>query len=867
VSYEFPPKGGTQSQHVAALAGGLARRGWAVQVLTVADPPTFLLDAGLLADLPAGVVVHRAWSAEPTRALQWLRRRGFRAPAKAGADAGPAGAEEGAGSRGYTALPRWAIRGVQAFFVPDEKIGWSPFAQALAGRVAARAPFLAVVSVGPPFSSHAVARSIARRSAVPWLADLRDPIVGGYFFKPLTPINAWLLERFERGVVQGAAGLLAATGGIRDGIVARHPEAAGRVRVVPNGFDPAAFRRAMRRAGAGRPGGSASTSVEAAATGDVAPVPHEGFVVAYVGTFQGTIRPDVFLAAVSRLALQDPAGFGADVRVRFVGARDGETDAAVRVSGLEGVVERTGFVTHDEAIAAMLAADALLLVIGPEPEGLQILTSKLPEYFAAGRPVLALVPPDGAAAESVLRSGNGAVVRPDDVEGTVAALATLYADWRAGRRSTTSPAVVAEFDREVLLDGLDAQLCALVGSSSAGREQRLASAGREPLKALLVVSSSSTSGGGEKHVLDLLRRLPERGVEPVLACPRGGDLPARARELGVAVEPLEIASSLRPAQLAALARILRVHRPDIVHAHGSRAALFARLADCHAVSRCVYTLHGIHVAQAGSPVRRRALLCVERVLRARTARFVAVCASDAAKGARLGVLTAEKTEVVHNGVESPTPADGTSFLDESGAVLGHGEDEHLLVLSVGRLHEQKDHDTLLRAWKLVHAHAPDARLALVGDGPLRRDVLEAIRREGLESSVALLPPRPDIAPAYAAADVFVLSSRWEGLPLVVLEAMAYGLPVVATRVDGVPEAVADGYNGLLVPPGDPRALAGAIVRDLSDRDARIRMGAAGRERVEREFTLGRMVDGVAAVYREVAGSGHRRRPERRPTVL
>lgn len=478
VSYEFPPKGGTQSQHVVALADGLARNGWDVDVLTVADPPAPMIDARPLERLARNVTVHAAWSAEPTRVVQWvghLRTRtvacGVRRATAVGAEQPPDAAAE-TRTRGYTGLPRWAIRAVQALFVPDEKIGWSPFAQALASRLHRRAPFAAVVSSGPPFSAHSIARCVARRYSVPWLADLRDPIVGGYFFKPLTPVNAWLMERFERRVLKGASAVIVSTQGIRQGIVARHPDVAARVRVVPNGFDVAAFRHARRLADGA---GAASASA-----GAFPPLPHEGFVVSYVGTFQANIRPDAFLAAVARLRAGDPDGFGAQVRVRFVGPRDADTEAAVSAAALDDVVERTGFVAHEQAVEAMLVADVLLLVIGPEPESRQILTSKLPEYFAAGRPVLALVPPDGVAADFVRRAGNGAVVQSEDIDGAARALAAMYADWQSGRRRGPAPEVVEEFDRTTLMAELDVQLCALTGCAPQRTPSESPAAGGDP---------------------------------------------------------------------------------------------------------------------------------------------------------------------------------------------------------------------------------------------------------------------------------------------------------------------------------------------------------------------------------------------------
>ncbi|HSQ22750.1 MAG TPA: glycosyltransferase family 4 protein, partial [Coriobacteriia bacterium] len=239
----------------------------------------------------------------------------------------------------------------------------------------------------------------------------------------------------------------------------------------------------------------------------------------------------------------------------------------------------------------------------------------------------------------------------------------------------------------------------------------------------------------------------------------------------------------------------------------------------------------------------------ERGLRSRTARFVTVCEADKRKGARLGVLAGRLTTTVYNGIATPSawPAPG-EFRSELG--LSEGVP---LGLSIGRFHEQKDQATLLRAWSLVRDRLPDAVLALIGAGELEDEVHALAASLGLAESFRLLAPRTDLAPAYADADVFVLSSRWEGLPYVVLEAMSFGLPVVSTRVDGIPEAVTDGESGLLVPPGDPESLASAIVGLLGDPDVRARMGAAGEAAVRERFGLERMADELVAVYRSVAG--------------
>jgi glycosyltransferase involved in cell wall biosynthesis len=364
---------------------------------------------------------------------------------------------------------------------------------------------------------------------------------------------------------------------------------------------------------------------------------------------------------------------------------------------------------------------------------------------------------------------------------------------------------------------------------------------------LLVAAATSTTGGGEKHVADLLEAFSGR-LELGLACPPGGDLATHAARLGVRTFQAPIASGFSAAHVRALRAALLAEPWDVVHAHGSRAAAFARLADARARRRVVYHLHGVHVDRAGTAARRNVLVAVERTLRARTARFVAVCSADASRAARLGVAAPQRTVVVPNGVDvPPVPATRGRFRAEIGAAP-----QAPLVLCVGRFHAQKDHATLLEAWRIVARARPDAVLALVGAGELEAHLREHAASTGVGASVRFVAPRRDLGDAYADADIFALSSRWEGLPYTVLEAMAHGLPVVSTAVDGVPEAVADGKTGLLVRPQDPAALAAALAALLAEPARGLAFGAAGRARIAAHFSRATMIERILAVYEDVA---------------
>lgn len=370
----------------------------------------------------------------------------------------------------------------------------------------------------------------------------------------------------------------------------------------------------------------------------------------------------------------------------------------------------------------------------------------------------------------------------------------------------------------------------------------------DALRILLMAAATSTTGGGEHHVADLLRRLPAQGFEVSLLCPPGGDLTRLAESLGIRVENAPVGQGFPVAGVRAVRSIVALLRPHVVHAHGSRAAFYARVGDSSAGRRCVYTLHGIEAGLQDPPLVRARRLGVGRILRSRTARFVCVCEADCQKGATLGLLDSDRALAIHNGVRMPDPVEAGAFRGE----LGIGE-KAPLILSVGQLREQKDQHTLIEAWARVSARFPSAVLALIGSGPLESKLRDLVNDRSVARTLRFVAPRSDLRPAYTDADMFVLSSRWEGLPYVVLEAMSHGLPVISTAVDGIPEAVIDRRTGLLVPPADPRVLAEALMWAISEPDKAARLGAAGRARVEAQFGLDGMLDKVDALYHEVAG--------------
>jgi glycosyltransferase involved in cell wall biosynthesis len=334
-------------------------------------------------------------------------------------------------------------------------------------------------------------------------------------------------------------------------------------------------------------------------------------------------------------------------------------------------------------------------------------------------------------------------------------------------------------------------------------------------------------GGAQSYVAALLPALT-RDFDVTVAAHGSGPLREAAAANGVRFLPLaSVRRAISPlrdlAGLVELVRLLRRERPDILHANSSKAGILGRLAA--ALTRVpirIFTVHG-WAFSAHSGLASRLYLWADRLMSPLTT--VTICVSDysRAKGLEARTCTAERTVVIPNAVEIPpaTPA---------------GRDRNPPVLvAVGRLKAPKDFLTLVRALALLRPGF--GRALIVGEGPDRPELEAEIQRLEIGDRVHLLGERRDVLELLADADLFVLSSASEGMPVSVLEAMAAGLPVVGSRVGGVPELVVEGETGLLVEPGDPDELAAAIDRLLDDPQLRRRLGEAGRARAQGRFAL------------------------------
>jgi glycosyltransferase involved in cell wall biosynthesis len=346
--------------------------------------------------------------------------------------------------------------------------------------------------------------------------------------------------------------------------------------------------------------------------------------------------------------------------------------------------------------------------------------------------------------------------------------------------------------------------------------------------------------GGARQVAYLIEGLAELGVDNVLLCARGSAI-GRLR-LPAEIVELPLAGDLDFGQIKRLARELRTFEPDLLHVHSRRGA------DLYG---------GLAARRAGVPaVLTRRVASLEPRLWARLKfrayrRIIAIStAVEAELVGRFGVDPAIVTRIP-SAVDTQRfrPRDARAALN---ATLGLPTDA-VAVACVAQLIPRKGHDALLRAFAALAPRNPALYLVCFGRGPLETALARRIDSLGLGSRVRLAGFRGDLAELLPGCALLVHPAEREGLGVAVLEGLAAGVPVVAARAGGIPDAIDDGVTGLLIPPGDDAALARAIERVLADRSLSERLSAAGRARVEDAFSIARMSRATLGVYGEVIG--------------
>jgi len=347
--------------------------------------------------------------------------------------------------------------------------------------------------------------------------------------------------------------------------------------------------------------------------------------------------------------------------------------------------------------------------------------------------------------------------------------------------------------------------------------------------------------GGPAQVVYLVSGLVKRGHEARLICPEGSGIHEQALAAGLPVIPIRFRTELDPTVFFKIYRAIRRFDPQVVHLHSRRGADFwgglaARACRVKAV---------ILSRRVDYPVRRDPF----SVLKYGCLCDKIITVSNAIKKVLIaGKVSPEKIVCVHSVVDPDA-----YNVRQNGNVreeLGIPEDAPLIGI-VAQLIERKGHKYLFDALPAILSKFPNTKVLVLGRGPLEARLRQQVVDLGVSESVIFAGFRKDIPILLSELDILVHPALMEGLGVAILQAMASGIPVIATPVGGIPEAVIDGVTGLLVPPRNSEALGTAVLRLLSSPDIRMAMGQEGKRAVQERFSLDSMVEGTLKVYREV----------------
>jgi glycosyltransferase involved in cell wall biosynthesis len=825
IAYYFPPLGGVGVQRTLKYVKYLPASGWHPVAVTPARPAYTVRDATLLDELPADLRVERTPSFEPARlsnAVEARLRRGRRDAA--GLSTGAATAQAGADRPAPSGLrARLLMKGVilwnrvwGALLFPDAVAGWVGAATRRGLAIHEKTPVDVVYSTSGPISCHLIAGRIAARAGLPWVADFRDPWIGNAFATPPRGLNARRQRTVERKIVDGADRLIFPTKGVMEAYAERYPWAAGKMRVIPNGYDRADFPQS---------GAAADGASDAAGDGD-----GRRFRLVYTGSLYGDHELEIFLDGLELLVGRRP-----EVRdrldVEFVGWLGAHSRGVAaeyeRPDRLGSMVRFAGFVSHVEALRRASAADALLQLIADDPRKGEVQGGKLMEYLGQDKQILAAVP-EGVARE-VLRELDWGIVVDPTPEGVASGVERLLASPPPTRRADPE----GRYDRVNLAARLAGCLDEVV-------------AARHALTLAFVADPNSIhtrrwvgfflARGHRVHLLVPSSIQLEPGLDPRIDVHVYRPWPrTHIRGLGSAITALE------------LKRILRRVRPDVLHAH--YLSWFGWAAWLSGFRPLVVTVWGsdVLVGPRESAMHRR---WARRTL-SRAALVTAVSEDLAREAVRLGARP-ERVRIVQFGFD---PEVFTPMPPPESLRAAYGLEGHRVVLSPRGMTPLYRHEVAVEAL----ARLPEDVVLLLVKSQARPEYVarleELIRERGLEGRVRWLPPIPheSMADHYRLADVIVSLPSTDAFPVTALEAMACGVPVVMGDVPSAHEGLGAVDPSAIVPGDDPAAVAEAILARLSlDPAARADLGARLRKAAIDRGDVRRNLGGMEDAYRALA---------------
>ncbi|MFW6160695.1 MAG: glycosyltransferase family 4 protein [Acidobacteriota bacterium] len=358
-------------------------------------------------------------------------------------------------------------------------------------------------------------------------------------------------------------------------------------------------------------------------------------------------------------------------------------------------------------------------------------------------------------------------------------------------------------------------------------------------------------GGGQRHVLSLVKSLSPEKFQVAVGSEAGGPLVEELKNWGIRHYSLQMGKSSFLRNRNEILSLLKKAQFDILHTHGGVAGLFGRLAACQSrIPVVVHTLHGIHYLHYRNPFLRKIFVLMERWLSRRTDAVIFVSQDDRIKGSRLKLVPEEKIIFIPNGIDfQKYSLDEETWQKAKKRKKNFNLPESKLIIgTVARLHRQKGLIYFFQAARILLNQRQDICFVIAGGGPLEKKFRNYLQRKKLENFIFLLGETGKTQELYPLFDVFVLPSLWEGLPYALLEAAAFERPVIGTNIDGIRELLKPGETGLLVPPEDSLSLAEAILKWLNKPEMAEEMGRKLREDLSRRYSLERMVQETEELY-------------------
>ena len=400
ITYYWPPSGGSGVQRWLKYSRYLPEHGWQPVIYTPKNPEAPASDASLLDEIPAEAEIIRRPITEPYHLYKKITGR------KESVNVGFIRTEKDGPESRAEYFSRW-IRG--NFFIPDARCLWvRPSVRYLLSYLE-KHPVDALISTGPPHSMHRIAQRLARKTALPWLADFRDPWTGIDFYADLllTRPADWLHHRMERSVLSEADIVTTVSSSIRGEL---RSKGARRVEVIANGYDPADFAT----------GSEGRSQTEAC------------FTLTHSGSLVPSRNPHSLWAALQLLCEESPV-FREKLRIRLVGSVDGSVRTSVQEAGLSEQCTFIPYLPHQQALAEVFSAEVLLLLINNTANAEGFLSGKVFEYMAASRPILCIGPEQGDAAALLQETGSGLTHGFSDIAGIAETLRKWFTDWQQGQ--------------------------------------------------------------------------------------------------------------------------------------------------------------------------------------------------------------------------------------------------------------------------------------------------------------------------------------------------------------------------------------------------------------------------------------------------